>query len=356
MFGKLRALFGGGPPDDDGIAEVEVREDDIVVRKSSSASTSTPTPPPQTADEGTLLTGELRAAQKIQMSLVPKTFPPIPGCLPFDLYAILEPAREIGGDFYDFWLNGRENLVMVIGDVSGKGIPAALFMAVCRTYLRAFSRSVGEPARLLEYLNNEVSRHNESCMFVTLVCAVVHIPTGTVTYANAGHNPPFLRRADGTVEMLDFAANAPVGFMNGAEFSTRTLTLAGGDSLLFYTDGMPEAFNPERKMLGDDAALSLFADAARGGSCRTAIGQLQAEISEFAGGADPSDDLTLMMYGQLRQDAARSAGAGEDMSDALKGETSIFSLSNLNRSLERIGSGRFGDGDLGLSLSGLVKQ
>ncbi len=355
MFGKLRALFGGGPADDE-IAEVEVRADDIVVRKSASASTSTPTPPPQTADEGTLLSGELRAAQKIQMGLVPKTFPPIPGCLPFDLYAVLEPAREIGGDFYDFWLNGSENLVMVIGDVSGKGIPAALFMAVCRTYLRAFSRSVAEPARLLEYLNNEVSRHNESCMFVTLVCAVVHIPTGVVTYANAGHNPPFLRRADGTVETLPIASNAPVGFMNGVEFSTRSLKLAGGDSLLFYTDGMPEAFSPEGKPLGGDAALSLFADAARGGSCRTAIGQMQAEIEEFSGGADPSDDLTLMMYGQLRQDAAHGMRSGGDMSDALKGETSIFTLSNLNRSPERAGSVDFGDGELGRSLSGFVKK
>lgn len=352
MFGKLRSIFGGGGAEDiDEVAEVEVDQDDIVVNKQ----TAEPPPAPDASAivlpagggaEETMLHGELRAAQKIQMSLAPKTFPPVPGCLPFDLYAILEPAREIGGDFYDFWLNGRENLVMAVGDVSGKGIPAALFMAVCRTYLRAFSRSVGDPAKLVEYLNNEVSRHNESCMFVTLVCAVVHIPTGKVTYANAGHNPPFVRRADGKAEMLALAGDAPVGFMNGVEFETRSLTLGSGDSMLFYTDGMPEAFNTKREMLGNQAALALFADAARGGSCRTAVGQIRAEISEFAGGADPSDDLTLMMYGQLRQDMTGARPSDGDMSDALKGETSIFSL-------DRTGSGNFGGEDLGRSLSGI---
>jgi sigma-B regulation protein RsbU (phosphoserine phosphatase) len=287
------------------------------------------------------------------MGLVPRTFPPIPGCLPFDLYAILEPAREIGGDFYDYWLNGRENLMLVIGDVSGKGIPAALFMAVCRTYLRAFSRSVREPAMLLEYLNNEVSRHNETCMFVTLICAMVHIPTGLVTYANAGHNPPFLRRRDGGVRMLEFAEDMPVGFVHGAQFATKTLKLETGDSILFYTDGMPEAFNDEGGMLGEEESLALFKSSGAG-SCRTAIGQLRAEVSEFTDGAEQSDDITMLMYGQLDQSSAEvDLSVDRDLSDSLEGETGIFSLSDLNASLPRPKNAPR-DSELGLSLSGLA--
>ena len=345
MFGKLRAMLGGGSDEDD-IAEV-------LVQRATPAKVA-PMPEHQNAGvEDSLLAGELRAAQKIQMSLVPKTFPPIPGCLPFDLYAILEPAREIGGDFYDFWLNGRENLVLVIGDVSGKGIPAALFMAVCRTYLRAFSRSIREPAKLLEYLNNEVSRHNDSCMFVTLLCAVVHIPTGTVTYANAGHNPPFIRKRDGAVSMLEMADDMPVGFMNGVEFATRTLKLETGESMFFYTDGMPEAFNPAGAILGDDASLDLFKSASAGGSCRTAIGQLRAEVSEFANGAEQSDDITMMMYGQLEQSGEVDLSTERDLSGALQGESGMMSLSSLNDVKMRESTLNMDD-ELGLSLSGFT--
>lgn len=345
MFGKLKKILGSGTADsDEEIADVEVQQTtaaDPVAKTDGEADS-----------EKALLAGELRAAQKIQMGLVPKTFPPIPGCLPFDLYAILEPAREIGGDFYDYWLNGRENLMLVIGDVSGKGIPAALFMAVCRTYLRAFSRSVKEPAKLVEYLNNEVSRHNETCMFVTLICAMVHIPTGTVTYANAGHNPPFLRKRDGTVSMLKVAEDMPVGFMHGTEFGTRTLKLDVGESLLFYTDGMPEAFTVDGEMLGEEQSLALFKASSAGGGCRTTIGQLRAEVSEFTAGAEQSDDITLLMYGQLEQKGAFDLTAGRDEVSDLEGDSAVFSLSNIKDALPNPGKGSIND-DMGLSLSGL---
>lgn len=283
-------------------------------------------------DEKALLKGELRAAQRIQRGLAPKTFPPIPGCLPFDLYAILEPAQEIGGDFYDFWMNGREHLTLVIGDVSGKGIPAALFMAVCRTYLRAFSRSVREPAKLLKLVNDELSRHNESCMFVTLAVAVVHIPTGKIEYASAGHNPPFLRRHNGQVSMLAAAANTPVGFMRGSVYDTGWLRLEPGDFLLFYTDGMPEAFNGQKEILGEDESLAMFRSVSNIGGCRSAIERLRAKVADFTGGSEQSDDITLMMYGQLKQTGAVEGG---DMSDCLKGDTGVFSLSDLNNALPR---------------------
>ncbi len=350
MFQKIKSLLTGDDKaktadDDDDLADVPTVPEMQPAQPQDSNSCLTP------ADtEQALLAGELRAAQKIQMGLVPKTFPPIPGCLPFDLYAILEPAREIGGDFYDFWMNGREHLTMVIGDVSGKGIPAALFMAVCRTYLRAFSRSEREPAKLLEFLNKELSRHNDTCMFVTLLCAVVHIPTGRMEYANAGHNPPFIRRRDGTVSRLDVPENPPIGFMQDAEYVTRELVLEPGESILFYTDGMPEAFNAKNEMLGDDESLALFKSASASGGCRIAIGQLRAEVDEFTDGAEQSDDITMMMYGQLEQTGRVELLNGKDMSDSLMDETGVFSLSNLNDALPRL---KKMDGDLGQSLSGL---
>ena len=354
MFGKLKAMLGGGQggEDADEVAEVVVQTTHGHIPPKTDADRTVPPTGviPAGSVEDALLAGELRAATKIQMSLVPKTFPPIPGCPPFDLYAILEPAREIGGDFYDFWLNGRENLVLVIGDVSGKGIPAALFMAVCRTYLRAFSRSIPEPARLVEYLNNEVSRHNESCMFVTLFCAVVHLPTGRMTYANAGHNPPFIKKRDGTVSALELADDMPVGFMTGGKFSTRSLKLDTGDSILFYTDGMPEAFNGAGEMLGDEESMRLFGEASSGG-CRTVVGQLRAEIDEFADGAEQSDDITLMMYTQLEQSrSAPKLNRGFELDNPLDGDAGMFTLSDLGSALSRPKSLDIND-DLGQTLS-----
>lgn len=355
MLGKLKAIFTRGASDrmhaeEEHISDVEVQAatpGNLALAPGGRADAR-----PSSGTEDAMLAGELRAAQKIQMGLVPKTFPPIVGCPPFDLYALLEPAREIGGDFYDFWLNGSDNLVLVVGDVSGKGIPAALFMAVCRTYLRAFSRSIPEPATLLGYLNNEVSRHNESCMFVTLFCAVVHIPTGRVTYANAGHNPPFVRKKGGDVHILEMTEDMPIGFMYGAEYGTRTLTLETGDSLLLYTDGMPEAFNPRQQMLGGEKSLDLFRAASAGGSCRSAVGQLRAEIAEFAEDAEQSDDITLMMYGQLDQTTHPGLSIAREDASALKGDTGILSLSAFGNGIHRATRLEI-DKNLGRSLSGL---
>ncbi len=349
MLGKLRGLFGRRKGAADGVVgAVDVDGQPIAVDGPDAAGGG--------GEERTLLEGELRAARKIQMGLVPKIFPPIAGCLPFDLYALLEPAREIGGDFYDFWLNGRENLMLVVGDVSGNGIPAALFMAVCRTYLRAFSRSVGEPARLLECLNRELSRHNETCMFATLVCGLAHIPSGTLRYASAGHNPPFLRRRDGSASPLRSPGAPPIGFMPGTVYETQCVALAPGDSVLLYSDGVPEAFNGEGRVLGEEAALALFRSAAAAGGCRAAIGQLRAEVSEFAGPAEQSDDITMLMYGQLDQAGAKAdLGAGRDAPLPLESDTGILSLSGQFAPPGRLGSGRF-PRDMGQTFSGLLEE
>lgn len=351
VFNRIASWFRGQPEDifadleaeleaeDDSRAGAERRMDAALGAEASDA----------------ILTGELQAAKKIQMGLVPKTFPPIPGCLPFDLYALLESAKEIGGDFYDFWLNGRERLMLVVGDVSGKGIPAALFMAICRTYLRAFSRAISEPAKLVQYLNDEVSRHNDACMFVTLLCAVVHIPTGEVEYANAGHNPVFLHRMNGETTALSTADNMVVGIMPGMEFKTQKLVLAPGDSLLLYTDGMPEAFNANKAMLGEDRSLDMFRAAAGGGSCRSVVAQLRAEIAEFAGGAEQSDDITLLMYRQADQSGAMDLSASPrsvDPGALLAGDSAMISFSNINAPLSKLASGS-GTG-IGDSLSGFT--
>lgn len=240
---------------------------------------------------------DLSAAHEIQMLLVPRTFPPLRGCPPFDLYAVLEPAKEIGGDFYDYWMLGRENLALVVADVSGKGIPSALYMAMVRTYLRAFSRHIHDPAELLTRLNREVARHNPSNMFVTVFCSVINLETGKTDFANAGHNRPLRRKPNQTAEWFPDPDNPPVGFIPDLTFTKQETTLEPGEMLLLYTDGVTEAMNKNDEMIGESRVLEIFDTATEiADSCRAVAMNMQSTLSEFATGRDPYDDITIMTY------------------------------------------------------------
>ncbi len=278
-----------------------------------------------------LVEGELSAAREIQMRLVPSTFPPIPGCPPFDLYAMLDPAREIGGDFYDFWLIGGRRLAVVVGDVSGKGVPAALFMAMTRTYLRAFSRYIHTPAELVERLNREVSRHNPGCMFVTIFCGMIDLPTGRVEYSNAGHNPPYRKVPGQPPKVLEMAVGPPVGFAPEFKYDTGTFTLEAGETLLLYTDGVTESMDPGGGMLGEEEAVSIFSEACDANfQCRNIVMQLRSQLAEFSRGADQYDDITILAYRQLGADKWDEAGAhqaGEDFDGLLGGDSALATLS-----------------------------
>lgn len=246
------------------------------------------------------IASELRIANSIQMGLIPKTFPPFPDNKDFELFALLEPAREVGGDFYDFFFvdEERETLYLIIGDVSDKGIGAALFMAITRTLLRSMARENQEPAELLCRLNDELSRNNESCMFVTLFCAAVHLPSGRCRYASGGHCPPVLIRPDGQLNRLTDAKGPIVGGMEGMLYTEGSYQLLPGDILFLYTDGVTEAANCDQALFGEErlnAELVLL----QAGSAKEMLQGIRRQLRDFAAGAQQSDDITMLAFRYL---------------------------------------------------------
>lgn len=237
--------------------------------------------------------GELRVAHDIQMGLVPRDFSPFPGRTDLDLFAVLEPAREIGGDLYDFFPLDNDRLVVAVGDVSGKGVPAALFMAVTRSFIRSVFRSESDPARAMEFVNNALAEGNESCMFVTLFCAVLRLSDGTLQFSNAGHNPPLLRHPDGRQEWITDPHGSMAGAMPSSTYTTGTITLQPETNLILYTDGVTEAMNAAGDMYGEERLAGLIHDAV--GGCRKMTEFLIADIKRFAAGTEPSDDITIVM-------------------------------------------------------------
>lgn len=238
---------------------------------------------------------EIHIAHTIQMSLVPRTFPPFPERHDMDIYAMLEPAREIGGDFYDFFLLNEDELCVVIGDVSGKGIPAALFMAVTRTFLRSIWHEEKAPGVTLTRLNNELARDNDSCMFVTLFCARIHLSTGRCTYANGGHNLPYIMKASGFVEAVPNVRGVVVGGMEDMPFDEGQFTFQKGDTLFLYTDGVTEAMDPEGALSGDAWALAQL-QSFGGADCEGIIRRMRERLNGHTRGAEQSDDITMLAF------------------------------------------------------------
>lgn len=241
---------------------------------------------------------EIHIARSIQMSLVPKTFPAFPDHKDFDLHAILEPAREVGGDFYDFFMYDAETLCFVIGDVSGKGVPAALFMAVTRTFLKSIWREEKNPAATVARLNDELSNDNETSMFVTLFCANVHLPTGRCRYVRAGHNPPFVIHPDGQVEQVPWADGPIVGVFPGVTFEENEVTLKHDDMLYLYTDGVTEAMNPQGQLFGEERTVSELRRLHTHG-CEKIPNEIREILRQYAAGAEQSDDITMLLFQYL---------------------------------------------------------
>jgi sigma-B regulation protein RsbU (phosphoserine phosphatase) len=244
------------------------------------------------------MNGELRIAHDIQMDLVPKTFPAFPNRDDIDLYAVMEPAREVGGDFYDFFMLDADRLVVAIGDVSGKGVPAALFMAVTRSFLRAAFRADDDPAAALVRVNDDLAERNESCMFVTLFCAVIRLGDGQVEYANAGHNPPLVVDSTGVLRWIDSPFGTAAGAMPGSPYATGRFQLEPDALLLLYTDGVTEAMDRENRLYGN-ARLAEQLEASRALACRETLAYLLGDIRVFADGAEQSDDITMLLVQRI---------------------------------------------------------
>jgi sigma-B regulation protein RsbU (phosphoserine phosphatase) len=236
---------------------------------------------------------ELQIACDIQLSVVPKKFPAFPERKEFDLYAFLQPAKEMGGDLYNFFLLDEDHLAFVIGDVSDKGLPSALLMAVTNTYIRAKSKVGVSPAEVMRVVNCELSRHNPSCMFVTAFMGILEISTGQVEFSLAGHNPPYILRGGGKVEVIDVVSSIALGATEEATYENHTIYLNAGDLLFMFTDGVTEAMD-ERNNLYGEPRLEGRLDKFSGASASSLIFSIYQDIKEHAASAPQSDDITML--------------------------------------------------------------
>lgn len=237
---------------------------------------------------------DLSAASEIQAAILPRTFPPFREIADkVDIYASMTPAKDVGGDFYDFFRIDDSHIGFVIADVSGKGVPAALFMAVSRTLIKAIGQSGIPSHECLTSANKLLCKESLDSMFVTVFYGILDIETGEVNYTNAGHNPPYILRHDNTVEALPLSKNFIVGVFDDFEYQSDTLTLAPGDSLIMYTDGVTEAFNKDREMFGE-AGLEKTLKSVPGAGSQEIIESLLDDINEFVDSAPQSDDITIL--------------------------------------------------------------
>ncbi len=236
---------------------------------------------------------ELRIARNIQLSMLPHTFPPFPDLPQIDLYATLKSAREVGGDLYDFFLKDGKHFFFAIGDVSGKGVPASLFMAMTRTLLRTLSDKESAPGAILGALNRALSYNNEANMFVTFFLGIIHLETGILHYANAGHNPPVLIRPGGEMEVFEPAGAIPLGLFEAFEYKGASRQLQAGDALFTYTDGVSEAENQAMELFDEKQMLDVLKTHGNKAP-RELIALMEQAVSDHVKDHPQSDDITMM--------------------------------------------------------------
>ena len=236
---------------------------------------------------------ELELATRIQADMLPNIFPAFPERPEFDIYATMTPAKEVGGDFYDFFLIDDDHLGMVMADVSGKGVPAALFMMMSKILVNNFAMMGGSPAKVLEQVNTQICKNNDEEMFVTVWFGVLEISTGKVTAANAGHEYPIIRKADGKFELFKDKHGFVIGGMEGMRYKEYEFTLEKGGTLFLYTDGVAEATNADNELFGTDRMLEALNQSEAAPPKELLLNMKQA-VDEFVGNAPQFDDLTML--------------------------------------------------------------
>ncbi len=241
----------------------------------------------------TVLQNELDIASAMQQSMLPNHFPEDET---FQVFGRMEPARNVGGDFFDILNRDHDRLGVVVADVSDKGVPAALFMMSSRTLIRAMSIGSATPGEVLASVNELLQEDNDSTMFVTLFYAVYDPENGMLTYANGGHNPPLLVHPDGSSEELPLTGGIALGLVSEFKYVERTLRLMPGDALILYTDGVTEAMNEELLEFGVPRLIKVF-EVDPPSSAEDTTGRVFEAVHDFAGEADQSDDITcLVLY------------------------------------------------------------
>ena len=239
------------------------------------------------------ISAELDMASKIQASQLPRLFPAFPNRREFSLFASMTPAKEVGGDFYDFFMVGTDHIALVMADVSGKGVPAALLMMVARVLLKSSLQNGKGPAEALESVNNQLCESNDAGFFVTIWVAVLEISTGKGVASNAGHEHPVLRRAGGSYELVIYRHSMPVGTMEGIRFEQHEFQLNPGDSIFVYTDGVAEATNGDDELYGTERMLSAL-NSEPDAQPEQVLGNVMNDINGFVDGAEQFDDITML--------------------------------------------------------------
>ena len=239
---------------------------------------------------------ELEIAKGIQMSMIPKIFPSYPERGDIDIFASIVPAKEVGGDLFDFFIMD-EKLYFCIGDVSGKGVPASLVMAVTRSLFRTLAAHEKSPGRIVTAMNESMSDMNESTMFVTFFCGVLDMKTGHLRYCNAGHNAPVLLNTAKTP--LPVVSNVPLGIVAGTAFQEQETDLKYDDTLFLYTDGVTEAENAKHELFGEERMINALSELK---GSKAHLEEMQKAISDFVGNAPQSDDITMLFIHYLNEE------------------------------------------------------
>lgn len=236
---------------------------------------------------------ELDVARNIQASMLPCIFPPFPQRKEFSIFATMDPVKEVGGDFYDFFLVDDDHLALVMADVSGKGVPAAMFMVIAKTLLKNAAQTGASPKEVLEKVNDQLCENNDAEMFVTVWLGILEISTGRLVCANAGHEFPALCRAGGDFQLFRDKHGFVLAGMEHARYREYELTLHSGDTLFVYTDGVAEATDSQNQLYGTDRMLAAL-NRQKGAGCEALLRGLRTDIDAFVGDAPQFDDITML--------------------------------------------------------------
>lgn len=270
---------------------------------------------------------ELEVARQIQTNMLPSAFPPLRGIdagTPYDIYATMKPAKEVGGDLYDFFAIDENRLGLVIADACGKGVPAAMFIVIVKTLVKNHAQNGRPPAEVFELVNNQLCEENEGSMFATALFAVFDFKTMDLTIVNAGHPSPFVRQKGGAFEPVPLSPRLPLGGLEGVDYEQRTVNLEGGATVFFYTDGVTEAQDKEDRLFSDEALLSLLRDKVPENAFpKDIVSLVDREVSTFIAGREAYDDMTMLVFTVVPKDKnSRSpdgrTAAGEELSEDLK--------------------------------------
>ena len=239
---------------------------------------------------------ELNVATQIQADMLPRIFPPFPERDEFDIYATMTPAREVGGDFYDFFLVDQDHLAVVIADVSGKGVPAALFMVIVKTLIKNHTQTGMAPDQVFETVNRQLCENNEAGMFVTAFLGVLEISTGRFTYVNAGHNPPLAALGGRPYDWLPSKRGFVLAGLEGVRYQQQEIVLCPEDSIFCYTDGVTEALDPADALYSEARLRAFFRGRdLEGRPLAEQLDLLRRDIAAFAAGAEQADDITMLL-------------------------------------------------------------